>query len=129
MSENLLNLVNTIRERKNKDKDKSYTSSLLSSGLSKCIDKMEEEFGELKEALNDKSNEVHEAADTIYHLLVTLEAANIKFEDVARDLDIQGETIESVKLFDMCVKNLFKQSDDAGDYLRMIVENFEGITD
>jgi len=64
MSENLLNLVNTIRERKNKDKDKSYTSSLLSGGLSKCIDKMEEEFGELKEALNDKSNEVHEAADT-----------------------------------------------------------------
>ena len=33
---------------------------------------------------------------------------NIKFEDVARDLDIQGETIESVKLFDMCIKNLFK---------------------
>ena len=87
MSENLLNLVNTIRERKNKDKDKSYTSSLLSGGLSKCIDKMEEEFGELKEALNDKSNEVHEAADTIYHLLVTLEAANIKFEDVLQELE------------------------------------------
>ena len=54
MSENLLNLVNIIRDRKNKDKDKSYTSSLLLGGLSKCIDKMEEEFGELKEALNDK---------------------------------------------------------------------------
>ena len=86
MSENLLNLVNIIRERKNKDKDKSYTSSLLSGGLSKCIDKMEEEFGELKEALNDKSNEVHETADIIYHLLVTLEAANIKFEDVLQEL-------------------------------------------
>ena len=87
MSENLLNLVNIIRERKNKDKDKSYTSSLLSGGLSKCIDKMEEEFGELKEALNDKSNEVHETADIIYHLLVTLEAANIKFEDVLQELE------------------------------------------
>ena len=87
MSENLLNLVNTIRERKNKDKAKSYTSSLLTAGLSKCIDKMEEEFGELKEALNDKSNEVHEAADTIYHILVTLEAANIKFEDVLQELE------------------------------------------
>jgi len=53
----------------------------------------------------------------------------IKFEDVARDLDIQGETIEAVKVFDMCIKNLFKQAEDAGDYLRMIVENFEGITD
>ena len=84
---NLLNLVNTIRDRKNKDEDKSYTSSLLSGGLSKCIDKMEEEFGELKEALNEKSNIVHEAADTIYHILVALEVADIKFEDVLKELE------------------------------------------
>ena len=82
MSENLIDLVKIIRDRKNKDEDKSYTSSLLSGGLSKCVDKMEEEFGELKEAINDRSNIVHEAADTIYHILVVLEAANIKFEDV-----------------------------------------------
>jgi|TARA_B110000196_G_scaffold204526_1_gene175241 phosphoribosyl-ATP pyrophosphohydrolase len=87
MSENLINLVKTIRDRKNQDGNKSYTSSLLSGGLSKCIDKMEEEFGELKEALNDNSKIVHEAADTIYHLLVTLEAANIKFEDVLDELE------------------------------------------
>ena len=87
MSENLLNLVNIIRDRKNKDENKSYTSSLLSSGLSKCIDKMEEEFGELKEALKNKSNVVNEAADTIYHILVVLEAANIKFEDVLKELE------------------------------------------
>ena len=65
MSENLLSLVKTIRDRKNKEVDKSYTSSLLSGGLSKCVDKMEEEFGELKEALSGNSNIVHEAADTI----------------------------------------------------------------
>jgi len=87
MSKNLINLINIIRDRKNKDEDKSYTSSLLSSGLSKCIDKMEEEFSELKEALNNRSNVVHEAADTIYHILVTLEAANIKFEDVLEELE------------------------------------------
>ena len=87
MSENLVNLVKIIRDRKNKDEDKSYTSSLLSGGLSKCIDRMEEEFGELKEALNDNSNIVHEAADIIYHLIVTLEAADIKFEDVLKELE------------------------------------------
>ena len=87
MSENLINLVETIRDRKNKDEDKSYTSSLLTGGLSKCIDKMEEEFGELKEALNDNCNVVHEAADTIYHLLVTLEAADIKLEDVLKEVE------------------------------------------
>ena len=87
MSENLIDLVKIIRDRKNKGQNKSYTSLLLSEGLSRCIDKMEEEFGELKEALNDNSNIVHEAADTIYHLLVTLEAADIKFEDVLEELE------------------------------------------
>jgi phosphoribosyl-ATP pyrophosphohydrolase len=87
MSENLINLVKTIRDRRKKNEDKSYTSLLLLGGLSKCIDKMEEEFGELKKALNDKSNIVHEAADTIYHLLVTLEVADIKFEDVLKELE------------------------------------------
>ena len=33
MSKTLLNLVNIIRERKNQDEDKSYTSSLLSGCL------------------------------------------------------------------------------------------------
>ena len=87
MTENLIDLVKTIRDRKNTDVDKSYTSSLFSGGLSKCIDKMEEEFSELKEALNEKSNIVNEAADTIYHLLVTLEMADIKFEDVLEELE------------------------------------------
>ena len=87
MSNNLENLVKIIRDRKDKDEDKSYTSSLLSGGLDKCIDKLQEELNELKEALNDNSNVVHEAADTIYHLLVTLEVANIKFEDVLEELE------------------------------------------
>ena len=87
MSDNLIDLVKTIRDRKKKNEDKSYTSLLLSGGLSKCIDKMEEEFSELKEALNNNSNIVHEAADTIYHLLVTLEAVDIKFEDVLNELE------------------------------------------
>ena len=91
MSENLINLVKKIRDRKNQDRDKSYTSSLLSGGLSKCIDKMEEEFSEFKEALNDNSNVVHEAADIIYHILVTLESANIKFEDVLKELENRKE--------------------------------------
>ena len=42
MSQNLIDLAKIIRDRKNKDGDKSYTSSLLSGGLSKCIDKMED---------------------------------------------------------------------------------------
>ena len=87
MLEILIDLVKIIRDRKNKEEDKSYTSFLLSGGLPKCIDKMEEEFDELKEALNNNSNIVHESADLIYHILVVLEAANIKFEDVLKELE------------------------------------------
>ena len=87
MSATIRNLVKTIKERKNSKPDKSYTSSLLSGGLDKCIYKLEEEFEELKEALNTKNNEVHEAADLLYHLLVALEAADVKFEDVLNELE------------------------------------------
>jgi len=34
--------------------------------------------------------------------------ANIKFEDVAAELGIEAETMEAIKVFDLCVKNLFK---------------------
>ena len=79
-------LVKIIRDRKNSDPSKSYTCQLLSGGVEKCFDKLEEEIKELKEALNNKDNEIHEAADVIYHLLVSLEAANIKYEDIIKEL-------------------------------------------
>ena len=84
----LENLIKIIRERKKSNINKSYTNQLLSGGLEKCINKMQEEFDELKDALkNDRTNGVHEAADVIYHLLVSLEAAEIKFEDVLKELE------------------------------------------
>ena len=83
----LEDLIKIIRDTKKSDVDKSYTKQLISSGLEKCIDKLEEEFDELKEALNKKDNQVHETADLIYHLLVTLEVADVKFEDVLKELE------------------------------------------
>ena len=84
----LTDLVKIIRSRKNTSIDQSYTSKLLNEGIDKCIDKLQEEFDELKDSLkNDNSNVVHESADLIYHLLVTLESAGIKFEDVLNELE------------------------------------------
>ena len=84
----LEDLIKIIRERKKSKTEESYTKKLISSGLPKCVDKLQEEFDELKEALTeDRSNIVHETADTIYHLLVALEVANIKFEDVLEELE------------------------------------------
>ena len=84
----LEDLIKIIRERKKSKIEESYTKKLISSGLPECVDKLQEEFDELKEALTeDRSNIVHETADTIYHLLVALEVANIKFEDVLEELE------------------------------------------
>ena len=45
-----------------------------------------EEIKELIDALNQESNQVHETADVIYHLLVLLEANDVKVEDVMNEL-------------------------------------------
>tara|TARA_X000000368_G_scaffold88656_1_gene67606 strand:+ start:154 stop:426 length:273 start_codon:yes stop_codon:yes gene_type:complete len=85
MFKNLEQLIRTIRERKNSSTDKSYTNKLLND-KSLSVSKVKEEIGELIEAVEQDSNKVHEAADVIYHLMVYLEANNIKVEDVMSEL-------------------------------------------
>ena len=85
MFENLEQLMKTIRERRNSSPDKSYTNKLLND-KNLCVLKVKEEIGELIEAVEKDSNKIHEAADAIYHLVVYLEANNIKVEDVMSEL-------------------------------------------
>ena len=85
MFKTLEELVQIIRSRKNADADKSYTSQLLSNkNLSQS--KVEEELKELLESIQDNHNQVYEAADLIYHILVLLEANEIKIEEVMTEL-------------------------------------------
>ena len=86
MSETIERLVKTIRSRKRSDTKSSYTSFLLSQGNEHCLNKLKEEIVELEDAINNKKNTVHETADVIYHLLVTLESAGINFDDIIREL-------------------------------------------
>jgi phosphoribosyl-ATP pyrophosphohydrolase len=85
MFEVLEELISTIRERKKSTSHESYTKKLLDDS-SLCREKVMEEIKELIDALNDQSNEVHEAADAVYHILVLLEANDIKVEDVMNEL-------------------------------------------
>tara|TARA_B000000532_G_scaffold173042_1_gene140126 strand:- start:411 stop:683 length:273 start_codon:yes stop_codon:yes gene_type:complete len=85
MLENLEQLIKIIREKKNSSPDKSYTNKLLTN-KSLSVGKVKEEIGELIEAVEQDSNKIHEAADVIYHLMVYLEANNIKVEDVMSEL-------------------------------------------
>ena len=85
MFEILEQLMKTIRERKSSSSDSSYTNKLLSDkSLSKA--KVLEEINELIEAVEEDSNKIHEAADVFYHLIMYLEANNIKIEDVMSEL-------------------------------------------
>ena len=86
MSETIEKLVKTIRSRKGSDVKSSYTSFLLSKGNDHCLNKLKEEIVELEDAIKNKKNTVHETADVIYHLLVTLESAGINFDDIIGEL-------------------------------------------
>ena len=85
MFENLEQLMKVIRERKNSSSDKSYTNKLLND-KNLSVSKVKEEIGELIESVEKNSNKIHEAADVMYHLMVYLEANNIKIEDVMDEL-------------------------------------------
>ena len=85
MFENLEQLIKIIRERKNSSPDKSYTNKLLNDKNLSVL-KIKEEMGELIESVEKNSNKIHEAADVIYHLMVYLEANNIKIEEVMSEL-------------------------------------------
>ena len=81
MLKTLENLIKIARDRKATPIEGSYTNKLLTDkSLSKA--KVLEEVDELIEAVKENSNKIHEAADVFYHLLMYLEANEIKIEEV-----------------------------------------------
>ena len=85
MLKGLEELVKIIRERKSSSPDKSYTNKLLND-KKLSAEKVKEEIKELLEAVENNNNKIHESADVLYHLLVYLEANEIKIEDVMDEL-------------------------------------------
>ena len=86
MLNTLENLIKLARDRKSSPVEGSYTNKLLTDkSLSKA--KVLEEVNELIEAVEENSNKIHEAADVFYHLLMYLEANDIKIEEVMSELE------------------------------------------
>ena len=86
MLSTLENLIKLARDRKTSPVEGSYTNKLLNDkSLSKA--KVLEEVDELIEAVEENSNKIHEAADVLYHLLMYLEANDIKIEHVMSELE------------------------------------------
>jgi phosphoribosyl-ATP pyrophosphohydrolase len=86
MLSTLENLIKLARERKAVPLEGSYTNKLLTDkALSKA--KVLEEVDELIEAVEEDTNKIHEAADVFYHLLMYLEANDVKIEEVMLELE------------------------------------------
>ena len=86
MLSTLENLIKLARERKSIPLEGSYTNKLLTDkALSKA--KVLEEVDELIEAIEEDTNKIHEAADVFYHLLMYLEANDVKIEEVMSELE------------------------------------------
>ena len=86
MLNTLENLIKLARERKANPIEGSYTNKLLTDkSLSKA--KVLEEIDELIEAIEENTNKIHEAADVFYHLLMYLEANDVKIEEVMEELE------------------------------------------
>jgi len=84
----LEDLIFTVRDRKINPVEGSYTCALLNDGKNKLIKKIGEETAELIQAISSESDDrvISEVSDLVYHLIVTLESKNIKFEDVFIEL-------------------------------------------
>src|SRR6056300_1104547 len=105
MLNTLEKLIKLARDRKSSPVEGSYTNKLLSDkSLSKA--KVLEEIDELIEAIEEDTNKIHEAADVFYHLLIYLEANDIKIEDVMAELDKRKKRVMTIIIFllKFCVK-------------------------
>ena len=86
MLNTLESLFKLARERKRNPQEGSYTNKLLNDKLL-TKSKVLEEINELMEAVEQDTNIIHEASDVFYHLIIYLEANNIKIEDVMEELN------------------------------------------
>ena len=98
MLNTLESLFKLARDRKSNPVDGSYTNKLLSDkSLSK--EKVLEEINELIEAIEENKNTIHEAADVFYHLVIYLEANDVKIENVMDELNKRKKWATMIIIF------------------------------
>jgi phosphoribosyl-ATP pyrophosphohydrolase/phosphoribosyl-AMP cyclohydrolase len=84
MAQFLDHLENIIEQRKQASAEQSYTKRLFDSGYDRILQKVGEESVEfiLAAKNRDKQKIAEEGADLLFHLLVSLSAADMKLQDL-----------------------------------------------
>lgn len=82
-------LAEVIHGRRGASPETSYTARLLTGPEDKLLKKVAEEATEVVMACKDDDHDHirYEAADLVYHLLVTLERYGVTIEELAGELD------------------------------------------
>lgn len=85
----LARLAATIASKRKSGAGQSYTRQLLDAGVERCAKKFGEEAVEtvIAAVTGDAAQLKAEAADTLYHLLVLLEARHVRLSDVFAELE------------------------------------------
>ncbi|WP_166143005.1 phosphoribosyl-ATP diphosphatase [Methylosinus sp. RM1] len=91
----LADLAKIIASKRGADAAQSYTKSLFEAGTHRIAKKFGEEAVETVIAAmeGDRKNLTSEAADTLYHLLVLLEAGGVSLAEVLAELETR--TVQS----------------------------------
>ena len=89
IGETLTGLAAVIHGRATADPDVSYTARLLRGPEDSMLKKLTEEATEVVMAAKDHDHDHvrYEAADLLYHLLVTLEREGVTLAELAGELD------------------------------------------
>ena len=89
IGETLTGLAAVISARRGASPEESYTARLLKGPEDSMLKKLTEEATEVALACKDNDHDHirYEAADLVYHLLVTLERYGVSVEELAGELD------------------------------------------
>ena len=89
IGETIGGLAATIHGRRDASPEESYTARLLTGGEDSLLKKLTEEATEVVMAAKDRDHDHirYEAADLVYHLLVTLERYGITIDELAGELN------------------------------------------
>ena len=89
IGETIEGLVRVIHVRRDASPEASYTARLLQGREDSLLKKVTEEATEVVMACKDRDHDHirYEAADLVYHLLVTLERYGVSVEELAGELD------------------------------------------
>lgn len=107
MSDELRQLYEVIKSRKENRVEGSYTCYLFDKGLDKILKKCGEECSEMIiAAKNGNKEEIKmETCDLLYHILVMLGECGIDLDDVSKELHIRSQKTGNLKQFKTVDKN------------------------